>query len=45
MVLAWWPVSGFGGRHLVGLVILSFDSHRGCDWCLDWFAGFLVGTW
>ena len=23
MVLAWWPVSRFGGRHLVGLVVLS----------------------
>ena len=41
VVLAWWPVSGFGGRRLVGLVILSFDSHCGCDWCLDWLVGLL----
>ena len=34
----WWH--GYDWR-LVGLVILSFNSHRGCDWCLDWLVGLL----
>ena len=31
----WWCWNGGRFLGLVGLVILSFDSHRGCDWCLD----------
>ena len=34
----WWH--GCDWR-LVGLVILSFNSHRDFDWCLDWFVGLL----
>ena len=38
----WW--CWHGGRFL-GLVILFFDSHRGCDGCLDWLVGFLWVCW
>ena len=29
----------------MGLVILSFDSQRGCDRCLDWLVGLLWVCW
>ena len=29
----------------MGLVILSFNSHRGCNWCLDWLVGLLWVCW
>ena len=42
----WWRGWWRGcDRCLVGLVILSFDSHRGCDWRLDWLVGLLWVCW
>ena len=37
----WWCWHGGRFLGLVGLVILYFDSHYGCDWCLDWLVGLL----
>ena len=41
----WWVWWCWHGGRFLGLVILFFDSHRGCDGCLDWLVGFLWVCW